>query len=503
MEQCINWKRTSTREQAESGFSLESQDTLLSSYKRQCGFKLMLDFSIPESASGKQERVEFQKMLDYLNDHSEIKHLLCEKVDRITRNFKDAIKLDTWLSEDETRKIHFVKQSLIIHKNAKSHEKFQWDIYLALARQYANNLSEEAKKGLLAKAAAGHYPGNKKRGYKTIEMDGKKVWIQDPAKQAELKFIKKAFELFDSEAHTLTSLSKKLFAEGWSDRSGKRLAKSSLHNILTACFYCREFTWNDVHYMDAKHVPLISKALFYSVQGKLSRGIEGKYTKHRYLFGNGLMQCQECGRSVVGEIQKGTIYYHCTRHSTDCKQRKYTPESQIDEQIKGVFESFEIRNKRLLEWVQKALKETHKSETTYHLDVLKSLKSNYIKIQRRLDSLYEDKIDGVVTKADYVRRSEKYSKQLDDLLESIKTHKKANISYMELGSNIFELAQRSREIYEEKASMEQKRKLMRLVFSNLELLDGNVVPTYSKAFSIVAEHAKTGDWQGRRDSNPQ
>jgi len=43
--------------------------------------------------------------------------------------------------EETNAKIHFVKQSLILHKDAKSHEKFQWDIYVAMAKQYSNKLS--------------------------------------------------------------------------------------------------------------------------------------------------------------------------------------------------------------------------------------------------------------------------------------------------------------------------------------------------------------------------
>lgn len=65
------------------------------------------------------------------------------------------MKIGLMMMEINTRQIHFVKQSLIIHKDAKSSEKFMWDIYLALARQYSNNLSEEAKKGLNEKAEQG------------------------------------------------------------------------------------------------------------------------------------------------------------------------------------------------------------------------------------------------------------------------------------------------------------------------------------------------------------
>ena len=178
----VLFARVSTREQAEEGYSLSSQEKLLCNYARDKDFSIIKKFSVPESASGKQERKLFNELLQYLNSNPQITVVLCEKVDRISRNFKDGVKLDDWLTENEERQIHFVKQNLVIHKNAKSNEKFMWDIFLAMARQYSNNLSEETKKGLDEKAAQGWYPGSKKRGYKTVGDIGHKFWVIDEDK---------------------------------------------------------------------------------------------------------------------------------------------------------------------------------------------------------------------------------------------------------------------------------------------------------------------------------
>jgi site-specific DNA recombinase len=97
MEQAIIWARVSTKEQAEEGYSLDAQLKLLKDYAEKNNLKIVKEFIVPESASGRQERKKFQGMLDYLEAHPNIKHVICEKVDRITRNFKDASKLDDWL----------------------------------------------------------------------------------------------------------------------------------------------------------------------------------------------------------------------------------------------------------------------------------------------------------------------------------------------------------------------------------------------------------------------
>ena len=94
----IIWARVSTKEQSEEGYSLDSQIKLLRDHASQNDIKVLKEFIVPESASGRQERIHFQEMLEYLHEHPEISHFLCEKVDRATRNFKDAAKLDDWLN---------------------------------------------------------------------------------------------------------------------------------------------------------------------------------------------------------------------------------------------------------------------------------------------------------------------------------------------------------------------------------------------------------------------
>lgn len=98
MQQGILWARVSTKEQAEEGYSLDAQIKMLRDYAFKNDLKIVREFNVSESATGRQERKQFNEMLEYLEDHPEIKHLVCEKVDRITRNFQSAVKLDGWLN---------------------------------------------------------------------------------------------------------------------------------------------------------------------------------------------------------------------------------------------------------------------------------------------------------------------------------------------------------------------------------------------------------------------
>ena len=82
--------RVSTKEQEEQGHSLPAQTRRLQEYAKKKGFEVVETFSFSESA-GNKIRKKFEEVIKYLKDHKDVKVLLCENVDRATRNFKDAV----------------------------------------------------------------------------------------------------------------------------------------------------------------------------------------------------------------------------------------------------------------------------------------------------------------------------------------------------------------------------------------------------------------------------
>jgi len=125
--------RVSSKEQEESGYSLPAQEKLLKEYSHKKDFNAVRVFSISESASGKKQREIFDQMMSYTKKH-QVKVLICEKADRLTRNFKDMVMIDNWLDMDKERQVHLVKDSLILHRNSRSQEKLNWGIRILFAK---------------------------------------------------------------------------------------------------------------------------------------------------------------------------------------------------------------------------------------------------------------------------------------------------------------------------------------------------------------------------------
>ena len=82
-------------------------------------------------------------MVAYLKAHPSVRVMLVEKTDRLYRNLKD------WVTVDELDvEMHFPKEGVVLSRESRSSEKFMHGIKVLMAKNYIDNLSEEARKGM-------------------------------------------------------------------------------------------------------------------------------------------------------------------------------------------------------------------------------------------------------------------------------------------------------------------------------------------------------------------
>lgn len=154
------------------------------------------------------------------------------------------------------------------------------------------------------------------------------------------------------------------------------------------------------------------------------------------------MICAECGRAITWETQKGHHYGRCTKHKTNCSQRMYVREEKVHNQVLQTLDKFKIENSKILEWVKKALKEVNEGETDYHENIMLELENKRKTVEKKLNQLYEDRLDLIISKEFYQSKQAELEKELDILADTIDRHIKANINYQKLGVNLFELSQK-------------------------------------------------------------
>jgi len=480
---CILYCRVSSKEQEEKGYSLEAQETLLCSHAERNELIISKTFKISESASGKQIRKTFDEMLRYIK-RRKINIILCEKIDRLTRNLKDGATISDWVNGNPLREVHFVKENFIVSQDTKAHENLVWDMKVAIARFYTNNLSEEVKKGQKAKIEAGWLPSGNKLGYKVIGETGHKTHIPD---KKIAPYIKRAFELYNSGNYTINRLVATLYEEGLRSKNGKQVMKSTLHRLLGDPFYCGYIIWNGEEY-EGKHQSIISETLFNNVQEKLKRTYKaGQIKKHFHVF-KGLIKCAECGCLVSWETQKGHNYGRCKGYKP-CSKKGYIRQEVVEKKIDDLLEKIKPKSQAVLDWINRALKEKHKDKKIYSKNTRESLNKELKKIENRLDKVYEDKLDSTISIEYYKKKYHEFSKKKKEILGELGRLEKRVVNYYEIGVEIHELAFTAREKYHSsKASVDDKRTLISRIFSEISLnKDKTLDIKYTPAFEFLSE----------------
>ena len=480
--QAILFCRVSSREQEEAGYSLPSQQKLLTEYALKKDFSVSKTFLVSESASGKSQRQAFNEMLSFIKKEK-VKIIICEKTDRFTRNLKDAVALYDWLDEDEERQLHLVKDNLVLHKNSRSQEKLNLDFRIVFSKNYIDNLSEEVKKGQKEKLEQGWLPSKPKLGYKNVDVNGHRIHAIDETKAP---FIRKAFQLYATGTYSIKRLAKYLEKEGLRTNEEKEVGSSLLHRILSHLYYIGINLWNGKEY-PARNEPLISKELFYKVQNQLNSKTTAKYRKHFYLF-RGLPRCGECGGTITWEIQKGTVYGHCTRYKP-CSQNKWIKEIDLEKQILFSLKLLRIKNQRIMGWIKKALHQSNQDVLIYHNSILDDLNNKLKAVEKRLSTLYDDKADGTISKEFYARKNAEYLKEQKEIEETIELHNKAGHKFRELGLQLYGISQRAEELYLKKLP-DKKRSLLGLIFKKLIVKDTKLTYEHTIAFKMLARLAK-------------
>jgi len=481
--EAVIYCRVSSKEQEETGYSLPAQEKLLTEYAQRKGLGILKVFSVAESASGAKQRKIFGEMMEYMRKKG-IQILLCEKVDRLTRNLKEAVVANDWLEANEERQLHFVKQNLVIHKNAKSDEKFRWDIEIVLAKKFISNLSEEVKKGQKEKIAQGGLPTKPPTGYKTIGEKGHKIHVIN---HETAPLIKKMFELYATGNYSVIGLEDEMYKLGLRSVNGKKILQSRIYDLLQDPFYCGKMKWNGEVY-PAKHEPLITKDLFEKAQSILKRrGKTALSTKHNSLFKSKIF-CDGCEGVLSWELQKGTWYGHCNNHlkSRYCSKKTYIKESEVEEQIDTVFGKIAPRSEAVLKWIEEIIKDENADQVKFRETEIQRLNGLLFNIRKEKDKYFEATINREVP-LEYCERKISECKAEENVLESaLDRVVSQSDEYQELRLIIHNLAFKAKEIYQ-KANVDEKRLLFAQLFTNFTQNRYEIISNYNLACDYLLE----------------
>ena len=388
MQKAVLYARVSSNRQEKEGFSIPAQIKYLRDYAIKNGIEITREFVEAETAK-KAGRAEFNKMVEYLQEHEDERIILVEKVDRLYRNLPDYGTIDNI----KGLKVHFVKENEILSENSRSSIKFMIGIRVLMAKQYVDNLAEESAKGLNERIEQGYalYPP---LGYK-YGNDGthKHAIIKDPERA---EYAIRAFNLFVYENLSATAINNILYEEGLRNPDGNKYAISTIQRMFRNVMYVGDYMYQGKLYPNGRHEPLISRELFQLAQQKLNNA-NNTTRQHDIEFPYiGLFKCGVCGCSYTAERKikpsgKEYIYYHCTGKGKikTCRKASYINETKIDKFIAEILKDLENIPQSLIVEIKESLQEIHELKNNYSNTTQESIYKRLREIDTMIQNGYK------------------------------------------------------------------------------------------------------------------
>ncbi|OGM13933.1 hypothetical protein A2W15_02575 [Candidatus Woesebacteria bacterium RBG_16_41_13] len=487
--------RVSTEEQKEAGNSLPAQLFRLRKYAQEHELKIYKEFEFDESAY-KIQREEFSEVMEELKTSSEKMAVLCDKVDRLIRNFTaDLVTLEELRREGKIE-LHFPSDNIILHKDSPAADLFRFTIGVSLAKYYSDTISDNVKRAIGQKIRVGNWAGKAPIGYKNVEKSDETKWVEVDLTRADT--VRKLFEWYATGTLSMELLRRKAQEEGLTNNTelGKPLTKSQIDHILKNPFYYGEMRWNGKLY-NHKYTALITKELYNKVQ-KVKQNwhkVPFQYAAMQYLF-RGLLSCANCGCAITFETAKGKyIYGHCTNFHKNCSKKVWMREEVITNQVVELLKNLTVPEDVLPEIVD-ALKKGHQDKIQYHNRIMDNLKQELSRVENRLDNLLDAKLDGSITQETYDRKLKQYKEQQQEILDQMDRHNKADENFFYEANKILELSKRAYEIFAN-SEMEDQRELLKFLLPNSKMDGENLVPSIQMPFDVIINCHKTKDWLPR------
>lgn len=487
--------RVSTPRQEKEGLSLkEIQLPILRDYAEGQGFEVVKEFVFQESADTKI-RKKFNEMIQYVKDHKEVKAIITFRVDRITRNYRDAVALDS-LRLDNDKEIHFVNDRLIINKNSTGREIQDWDLKVFLAKQTINRLKDDERISRARKLENGEIPGGAPFGYENFTREDKKKWVRPDKFKSEV--VKAMFDWYASGNYSVLEISQKLKKDYDIKKS-----KGAVHFILNNRFYIGVIVNNGQEYPH-RYEQIISKEAFDKAQSIMSkrnaRSQPFKYAGKEFAY-RGLISCEQCGRRITPELKKrklknggfnNHIYYHCTNYYRTHDKVLNVKESSLDQQFSSLFENLVIPQEKLEE-LTTSLRQSHQDKNHFIEQELEHYSGELKRQRTRVSTAYDDRLNGSITIERFEEIRKKAEAKEAELKEKMAYIEKANREYYLTTSRLVELGSRSADIFS-RSKPHEKRALLNLVLQNM-ILDGEIVRyTVKFPFSMVLKYAPSSKW---------
>ena len=484
----------------EDGVSLDAQDEKLQAYCRENNMDVIESFRVVESSTTGQ-RKEFHRALKLIEKQKGTVALIVHSTDRLLRGFKEYGLLEE-LIEAKKLEVHVTNERLIVNRDTAWAELLKFDFAILGGKMYVNQLREHVKKAVQYKVGQGKVIGHVPTGYlnKRDPATGEAIVVLDPERAI---LVKRLFEEYATGTYSTREMTKK--AEEWGLTSqrkpGEPLCRVSIVNMLQNPYY-KGYMRHKGKLQPHIYQVLVDEGIFDRCQqikdGNRTHAIV--ITEKPFIF-RGLMKCASCGCAIFSDLKKGRyVYLACTKaKGKDKCASKRIREEKAMAVVKDVLGRLVIPEHLLQEirdYLIKLNQDQHQAYTTSIQSMQQGLKQQDEMLERLL-TLY---LEGSITQPEYEKRRAQIQKNKQRIATQLTATQDGHTDFQDSLVVLLKTVSKADELFTS-SKIEQKRKIITFLFSNLWLDGEDVRYELHAPFDKLLDLAKGKEWWALLDSN--
>ena len=195
------------------------------------------------------------------------------------------------------------------------------------------------------------------------------------------------------------------------------------------------------------------------------------------------VRCGHCGCLFVGELKKRKyMYYHCTGNRGKCAE-PYTPEQILTRGFADVLQELVIP-KDVLDWLSSDILAADQTQQAVRESATKKLLARGEQLERRIETMYLDKLDGRITQDFYDTQSSGCRSEQDGIRSKIQALQQNTPAPVEQAIDILRLTSRASELFLQQSATEQRR-LLGTVLESAAWKGGSLQARLLEPFEIL------------------
>lgn len=503
MSQQVNSKkvaiyaRVSTTEQAEEGYSIDEQIRVLKEFCEKEGYGVYDEY-VDRGISGKNitGRPAIKRLLADA-EQKKFDIVLVWKMNRLARKSLDLMNIVEQLNSKNIAFRSYTEK----YETETPTGKLHFQMMAAIAEYERNNIAENVKMGMIARAKDGQWNGGQVMGYDVVEKDSenkkrKKTGLQ--INEQEAKIIRLIFKMYTT-GHGYKAIANKINQDGYRTKKNKTFSLNAIKTIVTNPVYAGYIRynvrrdWNEKRRNNINPNPIIVKGEHPSIISEETWKIAQKVYKERSCKPNrihegvfpltGIMRCPQCGAGmVIGRTTNRTKsgekrvleYYVCgawkNKGTVACRSNAVRTEYADDyvlNKLEALMKS-EHLTKKLVDSIntkQQSLVVPLQREYEQYLQELERYKKKSVKL---LDAF----TDEVISKEVFQRKSRSIEETMTNLkaqMEPLQAQLQSTVSSEVTYEKIRAIMRNFHQAFTQALTREQRKRLLHLLIHQITI----------------------------------